>query len=213
MARVPVIGLVGGIGAGKSTVANELARLGCRVIDADRVGHEVLRRPEVRDRVAEIWGAGVIGSDGEVDRRALGRIVFRDDGGRADYDRLMELSHPILWHEVRRRLDEARAESSAGVVLDAALLFESGLDRLCDAVVCVTADRAVREARLAAGRGWSPADLERRERYQKSLEFKLENSDYTADNSQSAEQTTRQVREIFRQITGRCGDDAGGDPP
>jgi dephospho-CoA kinase len=203
--RPPVIGLVGGIGAGKSTVAAELAQLGCAVIDADKLGHELLRRPDARDRVAAEFGAGVIAPDGSVDRRALGRRVFRDDGSREDYDRLMAIAGPALREEIDRRLAAllSSPEGRAGVVLDAALLYEYGLDSRCDAVICVVADRAVREARVAANRGWPPGEITRREAYQKSSDFKVEMADHTVDNSGSAEYTAQQVRDLYPKILGR----------
>jgi len=107
----PVIGLTGGIGSGKSTVADMLAELGARVIDADRIGHEVYRPgTEGHASVVAAFGPGVVAPDGTIDRRALGSIVFRDPEALA---RLNALVHPLIAAEVQRRVVAARAEPGA----------------------------------------------------------------------------------------------------
>ncbi len=104
----PIIGLTGGIGAGKSTVAGILTQLGARVIDADRIGHEAYRPgSEGFARVVEAFGPGVVGADRAIDRRALGALVFADPAARA---RLNALVHPLIAAEVGRRIAAARAE-------------------------------------------------------------------------------------------------------
>ena len=98
----PVIGLVGGVGAGKSVAAAELAALGWVVIDADVIGHELLKCPDVRRRVVEIWGEGILDGEGEVDRSALAAVVF---GRPREMARLNSIMHP----RIRRRMERALA--------------------------------------------------------------------------------------------------------
>src|SRR5690348_10301752 len=156
-----VVGLTGGIGAGKSTVAAILAELGARVIDADRIGHDVYRPDTPGFRlVVDAFGPGVVGADGAIDRPALGAIVFADPAALA---RLNVLLHPLIQDELGRRLAAARADGFAGpVVIEAALLLEAGWDRLVDRVWVVTVRREHAIARVAATRGLAPADVERR---------------------------------------------------
>lgn len=174
---VPVIGLVGGIGAGKSVAAAALADLGLQVLDADAVGHALLAQRPARDLVVARFGPGVLradepgaeGSEPEVDRKALGRIVFADPAARRD---LEEILHPAMHATFRRAIDRAGRKGAPGVVLDAAILYEAGWDRLCDAVLFVDAPREARLARLAESRGWSADDLDARERAQAPLDAK-----------------------------------------
>src|SRR5262249_45585671 len=146
-----VIGVVGGIGAGKSALTQSLARRGARVIAGDQLGHEALRQPAIRDRVLSRWPA--VGDErGGVDRKKLGAIVFADP---EELRALEALVHP--WIKGRIAEEVARAKSDPGVplvVLDAAILLEAGWDSACDRIVFVDAPRERRLARLA-GRGWA----------------------------------------------------------
>jgi dephospho-CoA kinase len=135
-----VLGLAGGYCVGKDAVAAILAERGFRVLDVDAVGHRVLREPEARELVAARFGPGVLGPDGEVDRQALGRRVFRD---RRELSALEAIVHPRMVERVRAEL----AAQSGPAVLNAAVLFRMGLDRLCGAVLCVRAPWWVRLAR------------------------------------------------------------------
>ena len=150
-----VLGLAGGYCAGKDAVAAILAERGFRLIDVDLVGHRVLREAEPRSRVAARFGAGVLGPDGEVDRKALGRRVF---GDRRELAALEAIVHPRMVERVREEL----ALASGPVVLNAALLFRMGLDRLCDAVLCVRAPWWVRLGRARRRDGLPPLPAMRR---------------------------------------------------
>jgi dephospho-CoA kinase len=197
---IPVIGLVGGIAAGKSLVAAQMAGLGCAVVDADRVGHQVLREPAVRDRIRRRFGRGVLDGRGQVDRRRLGEAVFADpEALRA----LEAIVHPNLWKRVRQAIRAAQARPGAkAVVLDAALILEKGLDKLCDCVVYIEADEEVRHERAREVRGWGPSELARRERAQHPLKFKRERADYIVDNNTTPEHTLSQVRTILKRVAG-----------
>jgi dephospho-CoA kinase len=161
MAARPIVGLTGGIGAGKSTVAAILAELGARVIDADRIGHEVYRPgTEGHRRVAEAFGPGVVAADGTIDRRALGAVVFADPGARA---RLNAIVHPLLAAEVARRIAAARAEGfTAPIVVEAAILLEAGWQSLVDRIWVVSTAPENAIARVMASRDLTRAEVERR---------------------------------------------------
>ena len=152
----PVVGLTGGIAAGKSTVSERLAALGAHVIDADRVGHRVLMRGgEAYAAVVAAFGAGVLDDSGEIVRARLGRLVFADRGRLAELNRL---THPPMAERMRREIDEIRARPSPPpfIVLDAAVLFEAGWDTLCDEVWTVSASPERALARLVARNRLTP---------------------------------------------------------
>ena len=153
----PVIGLTGGIAAGKSTISERLAALGAHVIDADRVGHAVLMRGgEAHDGVVAAFGAEILDESKEIVRSRVGRLVFGDPARLA---RLNRLTHPPMLERMGREIAEVRARPSPPpfIVLDAAVLFEAGWDGLCDEVWTVSThpDRALE--RLVARNRLTPA--------------------------------------------------------
>ncbi|HXG11235.1 MAG TPA: dephospho-CoA kinase [Gemmataceae bacterium] len=192
----PVVGLIGGIGSGKSRVAAEFARHGGRVVSGDQAGHEALRQPAIRDQVVRRWGPQVLDEQGEVDRRKLGAIVFADAKERRALEAMV-----FPW--IERRLQEQVAEAVADpavtlVVLDAAIMLEAGWNKLCDRLVYVHAPREVRLQRLAQQRGWTEKEVAARENAQLSLTEKRSRADYVVDNSGSPEDLARQVDDLLR---------------
>jgi len=190
----PVIGLLGGIGAGKSLVAAQFAKLGCAVVDADRVGHELLKRPAIRQALVTQFGKAILDPSGEVDRRRLGEVAFAN----AENLRAMEaIIHPELWRRVTQAVEAARRTDVPAVVLDAALILEKGLDRLCDCLVYIKVSAEVRRARTRQSRGWTSSETARREAVQVSLKVKRGRADYIVDNRTSPEHTLEEVRAIL----------------
>jgi dephospho-CoA kinase len=183
-----VVGIAGGVGSGKSTVAALFRNWGARVLDADAIGHRVIERPDVKARLVRAWGPGIL-RGGRVDRARLAREAFRS---RDSVRLLNRLVHPAILREIRRRI----ARSRRWVVLDAALLFEAGADRLCDRVVFVEAPRRVRRRRAAA-RGMGPEESARRERFQRPAAYKKRRADDVIDNAGSKSRTEKQAREIY----------------
>lgn len=159
-----VIGLAGGIGSGKSTVAAALAKLGCVVIDSDALARDAIGTPQVRDTLVSWWTDSILDERGQVDRSAVASIVFGDPDQRK---RLEGLIHPLVRQS--RAAMVARAGDAPAVIVDAPLLFEAGVDRDCDAVLFIDAPRSVRLERVTRIRGWSEADFDRRESSQMSL--------------------------------------------
>lgn len=204
--RLPIIGLLGAPGSGKSAVARLLAEMGCGVIDADQLAREALQRPEVKARLREWWGPGVIDEAGRADRAAVGRLVFDRP---AELKRLESLTHPIV---NQQRLDARMALAGRpeirAIVEDCPLLLEAGLDGDCDVLVYVDADRATREARVRETRGWDPAELARRERLQWPLDIKRRAADYVLRNGAGFDDLNRQVASVLRQILQRFQADA-----
>ena len=200
--RMLVIGVVGGIASGKSFVAQEFAVCGAAVLDADRIGHEVLTRSEVKQQIREQWGDRVFDARGEVDRARLAAVVF-EPGPESEVQlrRLETITHPSISAELQRRLDELRAAEQPAVVLDAAVMFKSGWHRLCDKIVFVEVPDSMRMERAAA-RGWTVEQLRQREARQTALEEKRRWADALIDNSGSEQATRLQVAQLWQRWCG-----------
>lgn len=203
-----VIGLTGGIGTGKSTVARMFGELGAIVIDSDQIVHE-LQAPgtPLLAEIAEAFGPGVLRDDGSLDRAALGARVFADPEARA---RLNALVHPAVGRESLRRLEAARASGAALVVVDIPLLFETRLHGTAsranlgsELVVVVYAPRELQIERQLARNGYDRAEAERRLDAQLPIEEKRKLADHVIDNSGSLEATRDQVRELHAHLIGR----------
>ena len=178
LGRARVLGVVGGVGSGKSAVARLVAGAwGADLIDGDAAGHETLARPEVAAEVAAEFG-DVLDASGAVDRRKLGPIAFADAAAMA---RLEAILHPRM----RRRFEaDIAAAGAAGrpVVFDAAVLLEAGWRDLCDSVAFVDAPDDVRRSR-AVGRGWSEERWRSAEASQWPVARKRAAADVTLDNA------------------------------
>jgi dephospho-CoA kinase len=194
----PIIGLTGGIGAGKSSVARILQSLGAAVIDSDRIAHEELSDLEVIATLRAWWGDKVCPSKAGVDRKALASIVFNDP---AELDRLEKLLYPRI-HRRREQLVAGYQADPAvrAIVLDAPKLYEAGLGDYCDAVIFVEADRSVRVRRVAASRGWTEDELRRRENLQNLLDTKRANADHVVINHANLDQLRTEVERVFASV-------------
>lgn len=197
-ARKPVIGILGGIGAGKSTAAAEFAKLGCAVIDADQIGQSLLDTDEVKALLDQAFGQGIFAPGGAVDRAILGRRVFKHP---ADLDVLNTIMQP----RIRRRLEQLIEEYQANpkipaIVLDAAIILEAHWDVLCSVLVFISSPDDER-ARRVAPRGWDRQNWQDREKSQISLDRKSKRCYFSVDNSSSVAYLAEQIRELFNQIT------------
>lgn len=203
--RKPVVlGLAGGIGAGKSTVARILHDRGARVIDSDRLNHEQLADPEVIATLTDWYGAGICDRDGKVRPRALADLIFRDPRQRA---RVEALLHPRIERRRRELVEQyLGAPDTRLIVLDSPLLYEAGLDHLCDAVVFVDAPPEARRQRVTQERGWSDGELERREKSQKPLDTKRGKADYIIVNSSGLEDLCARVEKLLSDVLAQAPD-------
>lgn len=195
----PIIGIAGGIGSGKSTVADILDELGCVVARSDSDARAVLHEPDVREQLLAWWGPTILTDDGAVDRRAVSRIVFNDP---AERKRLEQLTHPRIEARRRRQFADAPAGTKA-FVIDAPLLFEAGLDADCDAVIFVEASRAVRLNRVRTGRDWDEAEFDRREGAQLPLDEKRRRAEYVVRNEGDRDALRAAVAEMLKDIIER----------
>jgi dephospho-CoA kinase len=197
---VLLVGLTGGIGSGKSTVARMLASRGAVVIDADALAREAVEPGTAGfEAVVGRFGDGMVAPDGSLDREALASIVFADDAARTDLEAIV---HP----EVRRRIAETvtrHAEPGEVVVVDSPLLIETGAHEGFPLVIVVTASVEARIARLAA-RGMSHADVRARMHAQMPLQEKAARADVVLDNEGTEADLERQVDRLWADLRERA---------
>ena len=166
----PILGIVGGIASGKSFVSKTLASLGCCVIDSDAVAHSIYRQPQVVGTLRDWYGSGVIDVNGQIDRRAIGTIVFRDPEQRK---RLEDLVHPLIHADRDATMKHHASDPTIrAYVWDSPLLIEAKLHLDCDAILFVDTPHKIRLERVRQSRGWDAAELDRRERNQLPLDAK-----------------------------------------
>lgn len=195
-----VLGLTGNIASGKSTVAGMLAGMGARIIDADEIAREIVEpeKPAWADIVKK-FGPGVLSPDGSIDRRRLGEIVFGDEGKRR---LLMDITHPRIKDAVRERLSEYRKESVPVVVIEAALIVESGgLREFLDGLIVVTADEEAQIERLIKRSGYTREEALARIGSQMPAGEKALHADYLIDNSGTEEETGARVKRLWAEIS------------
>jgi dephospho-CoA kinase len=197
-----ILGILGGVGSGKSTVARMLAGKGGLVVDADRMAREVLEEPGSREQLRRRFGDGVFRSDGTVDRRAIARCVFAD---RKELRWLEDLVHPRVVERIHALVTAHRREQPSGrlLVLDVPLLLDTSLHELCDALIFVDAPLEVRRKRVQP-RGWEKGEIEAREAHQVSNETKRQAADCVIDNSGDPEETGRQVEACHARLKNKA---------
>ena len=210
---VRVLVLAGGTGTGKSTLSRHLAQLGAELIDADRVGHQMLLEPSVRERVVEEFGPEILGEDGEIDRGRLGPLVFADEGRRRALNALV---HPALVAEIGRRIDHLRSTGAVDlVVVDAALWFEFEATAEVelpevDLVVMTTAPESERLRRIMARDGVDAVAARARIRAQKAIEASHHRADAVLD---TRGERSRVRAELVALLDARLGLDLADDDP
>ena len=186
-----ILCLCGAIATGKSTVANVWEEMGAKVIRADLVGHRVLSLPHVKEALREKFGEGIF-MEGEVDRKALAERVFFD---REALEFLNHLSHP----EIKRLIGEEIKSQKGIVVIEAALLFEIGLDEFCHIIVSTYCPKELQRQRLVA-RGYNPEEAEARMRAQAPPEFCASKAHIIIETSAPIDRVREKAREIFTKI-------------
>ena len=189
------VGLTGSIACGKSNVSAVLRELGAAVVDGDLLSRE-LTAPggPALPAIREAFGGGVFLSDGTLNRRALGDVVFASDAARKRLDGLMQ---PLLRSLILRRMEEARAGGAKICVLDMPLLFEAGLDALCDTVWCVHLPREEQLRRLMARDGLTLSQAEARLRSQLSSDEKAARAQVVIDTSGSIDDTRAMIPALY----------------
>ncbi len=199
-ARIPIIGLTGGIGAGKSTVTQMLAELGAAVIDADKVGHQIYLpdMPAWRE-IVDAFGADVLNPDRSINRQALGKRVFADPEALGTLNRIV---HPKMFDRMRELIEELRTHGGMkAIVVEAAVLIEANWTPLVDYVwVVVVASEAVVTERLAKQRNLSPDQVRARLAAQLSIEGRLKHAHVVITNDGSLAEVRAAVQQAWDQL-------------
>jgi len=188
---------MGGIASGKSTVAAEFVKLGCKVIDADKITHELLNRDAIKEKIVAFLGRDIVDTTGNIDRKRLGEIVF------ADYDKLAMLNriiHPLVIEHVEELIEQYKQQNQIkAIVLDMPLLVEIGWAERCDRLIFVSCEQKIRTER-AKKQGFDKNQLKIRENFQISLDNKLALADNMVENNSDFSAMVRQIADIFSDI-------------
>jgi dephospho-CoA kinase len=196
--RTRVVGLTGGIGSGKSTVARMLAERGAAVVDADALAREVVAPGEpALEAIRQRFGDGVIAPDGTLDRKALGAIVFADGDARRD---LEAITHPRIAERAQERLEAHRKAGAKVVVYEAALIVEKRLYTWMDGLIVVAASPETQIRRVMDRDGVSESEARRRLDAQLPLSEKVAVADWVVDNDGPLEETAREVDRIWETL-------------
>ncbi len=194
----PIIGIVGGIGSGKSFVAHLFGEMGCLVIDSDEQIRRAYQSPAILQTLRQWWGGEIFQPDGQVDKAAIAAKVFSQPQQR---QRLEQLLHPLIAQERNRRMEEAADDPQVlAYVWDTPLLYETGLHAQCDAVVFVDTPLPLRLQRVSQTRGWADRELKKREKSQLPLDKKREMAHYIVVNTADAGCIREQVRDVLSRI-------------
>lgn len=190
-----VIGLTGSFGTGKTFVASIFKSLGAKVVDADRIAHEVIRKgtPEYR-RIVKIFGKSILAGRGEIDRKKLGEVVFSD---AALLRKLTKVVHPQIIRKIKRFVESAGKKDI--VVIDAPLLIEANLNKLIDKLVVVKCSKRRQIERCQKKFCLQKKEILKRIESQMSLKRKLKMADIVIDNSLTKAYTKKQVRKVWRE--------------
>lgn len=197
---VPIVGILGGVGSGKSSVVRHVTEFRLQIIDADQIGHSLLDDSRIQEQLRTAFGPLIFDNEGAVDRSRLASRVFgTTDQHRTSLQQLNDILHPAIRREMEQQIRTVSVETDA-VIIDAALLLEAGWADACDRLIFVDTPETLRIERVRTNRGWSADELRRREQTQLPLSEKLRRSDDVVDNSGTLQDATRQMTSILRTI-------------
>jgi len=198
LSKKPIIGILGGIGSGKSTVTDEFVKLGCKAIDADRIVRELFEQEPIKKQIAASFGDGILDSAGKIDRRKLAKLVF-SDGNKLSL--LNSIIHPLVMARAEELIERYKDEPTVkAIILDMPLLVEVGWEKLCDKLVFVDCKLQIRAERAKKAGVFSKNQLKIRENFQISLDKKKNITDNTIDNNSDFLALVRQVANVFTEI-------------
>lgn len=196
-----IIGLTGGIASGKSAVAAELAKLGAVVLNADATAHEIIKLPEIKKKLVERWGEGILMPDGEVDRKAVAKKVFTaSPDSREDREFLEKLLHPRIRAEFEYALTRLKMAKTPAAVIDAPLLLEAGWDNACDVVVFVDSPDEDCKRRAQTLRNWTAEEFAARQSVQMPISMKRSRSSHVIVNNGTLADLEQRTREFWESV-------------
>ena len=193
--KKPIIGILGGICSGKSSVAAEFAKLGCGLIDCDEIAHKAIEKPEIKKEIIEHFGKDLLGSSGEINRSKLADIVFADSNKLILLNKIV---HPVVLERVEQLIAQFNNSPDVkAIVLDMPLLVEIGWEKKCDKLVFVDCNEDLRLKRARKIGIFEKKQLKIRENFQISLDKKAYIAENTIDNNSDFSALARQVAGIF----------------
>lgn len=193
-----ILGITGSFGSGKTTVAQMLRRKGARVLDADKIAHEALNFGNpCFQKITRHFGKGIV-SQGKIDRKALAAIVFNKP---AELKKLCQIIHPFVVSTIKSTIKGYRTKKQKGfLVIDAPLLFEARLDKICDCVVVVRASLSSQIKRIQQKSHLTKSDITKRVKAQMPMAAKIKRADVVIDNHVDIKQTKKQVEELWQDL-------------
>lgn len=196
-----IIGLCGGSGSGKGTVADLLSLYGIMSIDTDAVYHEITSHSSpCLDEIRKSFGDIVISEDGSLNRKELAKIVFSGEDSMVKRSLLNRISHKHVWDKTKEIISYLKKSGAEFVMIDAPLLFESGFNKECDFVIAVTADMDIRIERIIKRDGIDKNAATLRIKSQLPDNYLVENSDFHIENSGSYEELEKQINKLVIQL-------------
>ncbi len=193
--RQMVVGLTGNTGSGKTTVAKLFESLGAVIIDADQIGRKALDHHEkLREQVISVFGKSITDDNGAINRKRLGAMIFSDPEKKTFLNTLI---YPYLWPEVRKRIEEQKKTEARLIVVDAALIFEAGIESWFDAIIVVAADPEICMDRIMMRDGISRTDARNRMNSQINQDDKIEKADHVILNDKQAEELNDKIRKVY----------------
>jgi dephospho-CoA kinase len=196
--KKPIIGIIGGIASGKSTVAAQFGKLGCAVISADAIAHDLLEQESIRHELVRQFGGEILDSSGRIDRARLGQLVF---SAAEKLCALNKVIHPRVLERTEELIAEYNQRTHVqAIVLDMPLLVEVGWASRCDKLIFVKCDAAQRTHRARQAGLLDEQEIKIREKFQISLDRKSQLADNTVDNNSDFLTLVRQIQDIFSDI-------------
>ena len=189
-----VLGITGNIGCGKTTVAKMFEKLGAQVIEADKVGHLLLKRKKVKERLVRAFGRSILDERGEVVRKNLRGIVFKD---RKKLTQLNRILHPLMAEEMKKMISSSPRPL---IVVDAAVLFEAGWQSLVDKVLVVTSSYETQIRRIKETTNLSLEEIEGIMQAQLPQEEKVKRADYVIENEGSLDELESKVKKLWEEV-------------
>ena len=191
MVQKLIIGLTGGFGVGKSSVAQRFKNMGAEVIDADDIAHDAMKKGSpVFDPIIELFEEALHPGGKKMDREMLAEIVFADPKRRKELEAII---HPYVYKKIQEKIE---ASERPVILVEVPLLFEAGFEKLCDKVVVVTCNSTVKMKRLKCKR-FTEQEVRARERAQMPEALKAQKANFTIDNSKSIYQTQREIERLW----------------
>jgi dephospho-CoA kinase len=190
------IGLTGSIGAGKSTVAGMLRKAGYTVVDADSIAHEGLRSgTSTYQAIVDKLGIKILTSDGEIDRRKLGQLIFADNSQRAWLEGLL---HPMVQSRVKEIRTELESSGETLAFYEVPLLFEKGLEKQFDQIMVIWAPESIQIPRLMSRNGWTAEEVAQRSKLLLPMAEKIKRADFSIENSGTIAELQLRIEQVLK---------------